>query len=240
MYTVGCFNISVALKKIEGPYSRGMVDPETGKPLWVDEDMLAVAPPDYPQLAEGLEIGALYQEVPGPDGYGGILHYLDSLEDYCDWCEKLVSLVTNGKKLKECPKDEVEWSNGLSELVEDLDQYPETEGRGPFWELLRYGLRGMTFGPVVCQKLATDFEKWKSAADTLGDSEFSGWYSHIWSTFSLAGDAGRVTSPWGWTEDMEPKLGIETLAIFKSPAERIGHHVEDVEQANDTCHYHDI
>jgi hypothetical protein len=98
----------------------------------------------------------------------------------------------------------------------------------------------MTFGPVVCQKLATDFEKWKSAADTLGDSKFSSWYSHIWSTFSLAGDAGRVTSPWGWTKDMEPKLGIETLAIFKSPAERIGHHVEDVEQANDTCHYHDI
>lgn len=35
----------------------------------------------------------------------------------------------------------VEWSIKLSELAEDKEKYPETEGRGPFWELLRYALR---------------------------------------------------------------------------------------------------
>ncbi len=66
----------------------------------------------------------------------------------------------------------VDWSIQLSELVVDEDKYPESEGRGPFWELLRYGLRGMTFGPVVCKKLANDFEKWYMDAWALGDLEF--------------------------------------------------------------------
>ncbi|SPB14763.1 hypothetical protein NOV72_01995 [Caballeronia novacaledonica] len=215
MYMEGYFLISPAIEKIEGPYSKDMVDPETGEPLWVDEEMVVVAPPDYPQLAAGLEIGALYRAVRRPNGSSGFLHGLDSLQEYYDWCEKLVSLVTNGKKLKERPNNEVEWSNQLSGLVEDSEKYPETGGRGPFWELLRYGLRGMTFGPVVCQRLAADFRKWQSAAHALDDSNFSGWYSHIWSTFAMADEAGIVTYGWCWTEDMEPKLGIETLKLFE-------------------------
>ncbi|WP_250477288.1 MULTISPECIES: hypothetical protein [unclassified Caballeronia] len=117
--------------------------------------------------------------------------------------------------MQERPNDEVEWSNRLSELVEDKEKYPETEGRGPFWELLRYGLRGMTFGPVVCQKLKADFGKWQSAAHALDDSNFSGWYSHIRSTFAMADEAGMVMYGWYWSDDTEPKLGTATLKLFR-------------------------
>ncbi|MFM0702019.1 hypothetical protein [Paraburkholderia sediminicola] len=215
MYMEGYFLISLALKKIEGPYSRNMVDPDTGRPLSVREEMLVVAPPDYPQLADGLEVGGLYREVPGPDGYGGLLYGLSSLEEYYDWCENLASLVTDGKTLNERPNDEVEWSNKLSELIEDKEMYSETAGRGPFWELVRYGLRGMTFGPVVCQKLAADFREWEPKALELNDAKFSQMYDYIWPTFGMADETGMVTYGWGWDEDMEPKLGIETLAIFE-------------------------
>jgi len=194
-----------------------MVDPETGERYSPDANMLAVAPRDYPQLAGGLEIGALYREVPGPGGYGGILHGVDSLEGYYEWCEKLVSLVTNGKRLPERPNGEVEWSKKLSELVEDKEKYAETEGRGPFWEMLRYALRGMPFGPVVCQKLTADFEKWETTAYAFGDADFTSMYRFMRSTFSLAGETGMVTYSCQWTEDTEPILGIETLALLNAP-----------------------
>jgi len=217
MYMEGYFLISAEIKKIEGPYSRNMVDRETGERLWVRQDMLVVAPQDYPQLAEGLEIGAFYHELVRPDGSSGLLHGLSSLEKYYGWCEQLVSLVTNGKKLKERPDDEVEWSNKLSELVEDKTKYPETEGRGPFWEMLRYALRGMTFGPVVCQKLVADFQRWEPEALALDDSDFSSMYDYIWSTFGGAGEAGMARYAWHWSEDTEPKLGIESLALLEAP-----------------------
>ncbi|MBU9344507.1 hypothetical protein KTE11_07200 [Burkholderia multivorans] len=176
--------------------------------------MVVLAPPDYPQLADGLEIGAIYEEPLQSDEVSTVfLHGISSLDKYRDWCEKLVSLVTNGKKLQERPDGEVEWSNKLSELVEDKYQYPETEGRGPFWELLRYGLRGMTFGPVVCQKLCADLEKWESKASVLGNSDFVEMYDYMWSTFGT-GEAGMVIYPRFWREDTEPKLGVETLKLL--------------------------
>ncbi|REG51070.1 hypothetical protein B0G80_7554 [Paraburkholderia sp. BL6669N2] len=213
----GYFAVSLATKKIEGPYPTNLVDPVTGKPFSPDENTLVVAPPDYPQLAEGLEIGALYRDVPGPDGRSGILHELGPLDEYYDWCEKLASFVTNGKRLKERPNDKTEWSNKLSELVVDKKGYPKTEGRGPFWELFRYGMRGMTFGPAVCKKLADDFINWGYVAQASGDSHFSFMCDHIGSAFYIASESGTgmVRYPWQWTQDMEPKLGIEKVAKLK-------------------------
>lgn len=228
MYMEGYFLIRPEIKKIAGPYSKRMADPETGEYFWVHEDMLVVEPPDYPKLAEGLEIGAFYREPSAANGTCGLLHGLSSLEKYYDWCERLVTLVTNGKKLKERPDGEVGWSIKLSELVEDKEKNSETEGRAPFWELLRYALRGMTFGPVVCQKLAADFEKWESKVSALADSKFSEMYGYLWSTFSLAADAGMVTYGWHWSENTEPKLGIETLAKFQSSAEYFNYHDDDI------------
>src|SRR5690242_10048414 len=161
MYMEGYFLVCPEVKKVVGPYSKGSC---------IYEEMVVVAPPEYPQLADGLEIGAIYDEGCGPEGISnGVLHGISSREKYYEWCEALVSLVTNGRKLKERPDSEVEWSNQLSELVEDERTYPETDGRGPFWEMLRYAIRGMTFGPVVCKKLDADFRKWKSKASALGN-----------------------------------------------------------------------
>jgi len=97
MYMEGYFLVCPEVRKVEGPYSRGSC---------VYEEMVVVAPPDYPQLADGLQIGAIYDEVSRPDGISsGVLHGISSREKYYEWCEILVSLVTNGKKLKEltCP-----------------------------------------------------------------------------------------------------------------------------------------
>ncbi|CAL8477094.1 hypothetical protein [Caballeronia sp. S22] len=211
------FAVSLATKKIEGRYPTNLVDPVTGKRFPPDENNLVVAPPDYPQLAEGLEIGALYRDVSRPDGCSGFLHELGPLDDYYDWCEKLASFVTNGKSLKERPIDKIEWSNKLSELVVDMEGYPGTEGRGPFWELLRYGIRGMTFGPAVCKKLTHDFRTWGYAASSLGNSDFSYMLRHIGGAFRVASETGTgmIRYPWQWTQDMEPKLGIEKVAKLK-------------------------
>jgi hypothetical protein len=207
MYMEGCFMIYPKVEKIEGPYSEGSCD---------FEEMVVVAPPDYPKLADGLEIGAIYKEVLRPDGRNsGVLHGISSREKYYEWCEALVSLVTNGKKLKERPDSEVAWSNQLSELVEDKERYPETDGRGPFWEMLRYAIRGMTFGPVVCKKLDADFRKWKSKAVVLGNSDFVQMYDYTWSTFGLEGETGMVIHPCYWNEATEPKLGVETIRLLR-------------------------
>lgn len=216
MYMEGYFAVYPEVKKIEGPYSKDMVNPETGKRLWVHDELVVVAPPDYPQLADGLEIGSIYKEVLDSDGSNTqFLQGISSRKEYRDWCEKLVGLVTNGKKLQQRPNDNVEWSNALSELVEDKEKYPETDGRGPFWELLRYSLRGMTFGPVVCKKLDADFQRWKSKAVELGNSDFVQMYDFMWSTFGLDGEAGMVVYPSYWNEGAEPKLGVETIKLLR-------------------------
>lgn len=51
----------------------------------------------------------------------------------------------------------------------------------------------MTFGPVVCQKLAADFEKWEFKVSALNDSNFSRMYGYLWSTFAQAAEAGMVS-----------------------------------------------
>jgi hypothetical protein len=79
----------------------------------------------------------------------------------------------------------------------------------------------MTFGPVVCAKLAADFEKWAAEAYALNDLNFSQMYNHIWATFGEADGTGMVTYPCAWYANRElltePKLGIESLALLESP-----------------------
>jgi hypothetical protein len=187
------------------------------------EDQIVVAPPDYPQLAERLEIGALYDLVPGSDGSHGCMNHLSSFYQdmhYLEWCEKLVSLVTRGKKLEGGSYRMVDWSNAPSDLVCDKDKYPATDGRRPFWELLRYGLRGMTFGPVVCRKLAADFKTWESDAWALRDFYFLQTYLHVQRCFNLPDGTCMVTYPEPWDEDgessTEPKLGSRNACVVGS------------------------
>ncbi|HIH2750536.1 hypothetical protein L3V59_39305 [Burkholderia aenigmatica] len=209
------FDAMPALRKVEGPYYRNMVDPDTRWPY--STKMVVVAPPDYPQLADGLEIGALYVLDKNLD-LAGCLFYLDG--SYFESCEKLVALVTDGKRLPEGPYRMVDWSNGLSELVSDKEKYPESDGRGPFWELLRYGLRGMTFGPVACKKLAADFTAWDMKAWAVGDLKFYQWYCFLRECFETANGTGMVVYPALWFETKrgpfwEPKLGQETIDVLE-------------------------
>ena len=216
-----------AVEKIEG-LSPQQIKEYLERDYVSREDQIVVAPPDYPQLAEGLEIGALYDLVSGTDGPHVCMNHLSSYYQdkyYLEWCEKLVSLVTKGKKLTGGPYRMVAWSNALSELVQNEDKYSETGGRGPFWELLRYGLRGMTFGPVVCRKLAVDFQTWESDAWASRDFEFLQMYLHVQRCFNLPTGTCMVTYPEPWDEDgetfTEPKLGIETLDLLRQKRETV-------------------
>ncbi|MEZ2352118.1 hypothetical protein [Caballeronia sp. RCC_10] len=164
------FEVNPLVRKVEPPYYPAEIMCP-GSPWNVSTHMVVVAPPDYPQLAEGLEIGALYEVVRNPGGTTSGHFFLDNY--YFEGCEKLAALITGGERLAEHPSRMVDWSIQLSELVVDETKYPESEGRGPFWELLRYGLRGMTFGPAVCRKLVADFEKWYIDAWALGDLSFT-------------------------------------------------------------------
>ena len=211
------FEVNPLLRKVEGPYSRDMMCPLR---RWkYSTHMVVVAPLDYPQLAEGLEIGALYDSVRDSEGAECSHFFLDSY--YYEGCETLVSLVTGGKRLAEDPNRMVDWSIQLSKLVVDESKYPETEGRGPFWELLRYGLRGMTFGPVVCRKLVADFVKWDMDAWVLGDFKFYQWYGFLRKCFETANGTGMVVYPRTWWDEhgefWEPKLGQETVELIDGP-----------------------
>jgi hypothetical protein len=212
------FEVNPVLRKVEPPYYPAEIMCP-GRPWEVSTHMVAVAPPDFPQLAEGLEIGALYESVPSPEG-GPCSHFFLS-NYYFEGCEKLARLVSGGKRLAEDPCRMVDWSIRLSELVVDESKYPESEGRGPFWELLRYGLRGMTFGPVVCKKLVADFEKWYMDAWALGDLEFYDWYVFMQDCFETANGTGMVVYPETWWdgkgEHWEPKLGQETVELIDGP-----------------------
>lgn len=186
---------------------------ETGE--YLDNLVLVVAPPDYPQLAEGLAIGSVYEFDYDKTMWFGIAER-SSDGYFFEWCEKLVALVTNGKKLEGGSYRMVDWCTRLSESVEGKEKYPETEGRGPFWELLRYMLRGMTFGPVVCKKLVADFNKWDSYAWSLGDYRFYQEYLFFRKCFEFPGEHGLVFYPSDWYEGdgtrfREPKLGADPV-----------------------------
>ncbi|MCP1175859.1 hypothetical protein [Ralstonia chuxiongensis] len=97
----------------------------------------------------------------------------------------------------------------------DKQKYPETDGRGPFWELLRYLLRGMTFGPVVCAKLVADFDAWDPDIRSRSDDEFYEFYCKMREYFSCGTEKDAlVTYPSWWSDRegniiLEPKLGAE-------------------------------
>jgi len=178
----------------------------------MDNVVLVVAPPDYPQLADGLEIGAVYEYEHEDSSWYCIAER--SLDGYFfEWCGTLVKLVA-GRELKGGPFSLVDWCNKLSEMMEDKEKYPETDGRGPFWELLRYNLRGMTYGPVVCAKLVADFDDWDPEIWFRSDEKFYNFYRKMRECFSCARDANSlVTYPRPWMEGgkffIEPKLGAD-------------------------------
>lgn len=190
-------------------------DPVTGKAM--ENVVLAVAPPDYPQLADGLEIGAIYEYE-----WKNLSHYclFEYSSDYYffDWCKKLVEL-TVGVKLGGGPRRIIQFCNDVSDLVMDKEKYAETEGRGPFWELLRYGVRGMCFGPAACAKLSADFDEWDAELWFTGDEQFYDYYCKLRECFSLVKENGLVYFPPPWmTEDektrravfiIEPMLGAD-------------------------------
>ncbi|ABF12324.1 hypothetical protein [Cupriavidus metallidurans] len=120
---------------------------------------------EYPEYPEGLEVGALYQ-YESEENY-----WLNADQDmyFFKWREKLVQMV--GEKSVE-----------------------EAEGQFPFCELIRHqGSTGGTIGPVVCEKIASDFDAWEAAARSLGDERFFEYYVHIRRAFEFARGTGAVS-----------------------------------------------
>jgi hypothetical protein len=77
-------------------------------------------------------------------------------------------------------------------------------------------LRGMTFGPVVCKKLAADFDKWEPEAWSWGDFRFYRYYLAMREYFRFPGEHGFIVYPSSWYEEsgrpfMEPKLGADPV-----------------------------
>ena len=119
---------------------------------------------EYPEYPEGLEVGALYQ-YDGEENY-----WLDEDGDmyFFDWREKLVQMV--GQR-----------------------SVKDAEGQYPFRELICHqGSTGGTIGPVVCEKIASDFDAWEDAARSLGDEKFLEYYLHIRRAFEFARGKGAV------------------------------------------------
>ncbi|AQV96557.1 hypothetical protein BJN34_22075 [Cupriavidus necator] len=182
----------------------------TNEPL--ENVVLAVAPRSYPELAEGLEIGAVYEHEEKKEltcRVEGKYHNLIFL----DWCRILTIIVArNAKFIKECSLDE--WVAQVAGALEDKEKYPETGGRGPFWELVRYGLRGATFGPAVCAKLVRDFDEYEQVAKAHGHEEFYWLYCRLRECFAYPNGRGLVYcyKP-HWFQDSkshdQPLLGID-------------------------------
>jgi|GEM_PF-4915656 len=119
---------------------------------------------EYPEYPEGLEVGALYQYEDDEN------YWLDADRDmyFFDWREKLVQMVGQ-------------------------PSVDEAKGPYPFRELIDHqGSTGGTIGPVVCEKIASDFDAWEDAARSLGDEKFLGYYQHIRRAFEFARGKGAV------------------------------------------------
>ncbi|PLP96831.1 hypothetical protein [Cupriavidus pauculus] len=172
-----------------------------------------VAPASYPQLAEGLVPDAAYEfETSSRERF-----CYDDINDpwFYNYCRKLTVLISPGKPLQG-RRTVGEWFKAVAALAEDEEKYPETGGRGPFWELFRYGMSGMTFGPVVCKKLVADFDAWEEAVKSIGEDKFYEYHMELRRCFAHAGDNGMVVFPFGWVtrlDDLppygEPVLGLD-------------------------------
>jgi len=175
---------------------------------------LVVAPRSYPELAEGLEIGAVYEHETKKELACQVEGKYQSLL-FFDWCRILTIIVAkNGKFIKQCSLDE--WIAQVAGELEDKEKYPETGGRGPFWELVRFGLRGVTFGPAVCAKLVRDFDEWEHVAKAHGDERFYSLYRRLRECFAYPNGSGLV---YCWeseyfrnsVSDDRPLLGIDPV-----------------------------
>lgn len=111
---------------------------------------------------------------------------------------KLTVLISPGKPLQG-RRTPAEWFKAVAALVEDEERYPETGGRGPFWELFRYGMTGATSGPVVCAKLVADFDAWEEAVKSVGKDKFFEYHLELRRCFAHAGESGMVAFPFRWT-----------------------------------------
>lgn len=172
-----------------------------------------VAPTSYPQLADGLLPEAAYEFEPSSRE---MFCYDDGNNPwFYNYCRKLTVLISPGKPLQG-RRTPAEWFKAVAALVEDEEKYPETGGRGPFWELFRYGMTGATFGPVVCAKLVADFDAWEEAVKSVGEDKFYEYHIELRRCFAHAGDSGMVVFPFRWTfwlDDLppygEPVLGLD-------------------------------
>lgn len=175
---------------------------------------LVVAPRSYPDLAQGLEIGAVYEHEEEKKLVCCVEGKYQPLI-FFDWCRILTIIVAkNAKLIKSCSLDE--WVAQVAGALEDKEKYPETDGRGPFWELVRFGLRGVTFGPVVCAKLVRDFDEWEHVAKAHGNEAFYSLYCCLRECFAYPNGKGMVycdepTDFEGSQSDDQPLLGIDPL-----------------------------
>lgn len=202
------------VKRREAPRhpTRFALCPVTNAPL--KNVVLAVAPRSYPELAEGLEIGAVYEHEEKKELTCRVEGKYESLL-FFDWCRILTIIVAkNADFIKQCSLDE--WVAQVAGALEDKEKYAETGGRGPFWELVRYGLRGVTFGPVVCAKLVRDFDEWEHVAKAHGDERFYSLYCRLRECFAYPNGKGLVYC-WephhfeGSESDDQPLLGVDPV-----------------------------
>ncbi|GAB7542773.1 hypothetical protein [Cupriavidus sp. 8B] len=214
MPTYQYFVVYNDLKKRDQPRHPKRFDlcPITGEVL--ENVVLMEASPVYPQLADGLEIGAVYEYKFEESSW-----YRDrSKSGYhvALFCEALVKLIT-GKELDGTYKP-FDWCDELSGLVERHGPWSESEGKGPFWEFLRFGLRCVPFGPVACRKLAADFDKWEPYAWSLGDFQFYEFYRMMRKCFGSVKENGAVFFPNTWYDGngrkyTEPRLGSDPIEV---------------------------
>ncbi|WP_035883432.1 hypothetical protein [Cupriavidus metallidurans] len=134
---------------------------------WPRNTLAITGDDKYPEYAEGLEIGALYH-------YEEEEYYflLNSEQDmyFFEWREKLVQMV--GQK-----------------------SVDEADGQYPFCELIRHRECAdcTTIGPLMSERIASDFDAWEYVARSTGDARFLEYYEHIRRPFELARGNGAVS-----------------------------------------------
>lgn len=151
----------------------------------------------YPELADGLEIGSVYKcDLESVAWYRGARmagtdYHLERV------CNEIARMVTGGKEL-DGRYSPFGWCDALSDLVASHKKWSSEEGKGPFWELLRFAHRGLPFGPAACKKLVGDFDRWDGFARLHQGEDFYECYKSLRECFSYPNEAGAVRFDVSW------------------------------------------